>query len=368
MLSRVSSQCMKLSSLFALVVACSTVVLACICAGFTATVASGEHPDSTSMGGFVVPKGWKPPVYNFADNPLTAKTIALGRMLFHDPILSRDSTVSCASCHQPRTAFAHVDHDLSHGIGDAIGTRNAPVLVNLAWKGTFHWDGAVNHLEMQPLAPITHPQEMGETLENVLQKLRSTERFRVAFAEAFAEVLGKQDRHITTERMLKALAQFQLTFVSANAKYDRVMRGEHGWVFNEFEQRGYTLYKAHCSSCHTEPLFTNGGFENNGIALDTTLRDTGRMIVTKRVEDSLKFSVPTLRNVEVSYPYMHDGRFQNLAMVLFHYSQGIQHSPTLSPALQRGISLTEDDKRCLIAFLRTLTDEEFLKNSAFQPR
>jgi cytochrome c peroxidase len=344
-----------------MVLVCAMTLIVCLCAGFT----PGEGV------GFIAPKGWKPPVYSFASNPLTKKNIELGRMLFHDPILSRDSMVSCASCHQPRTAFAHTDHDVSHGIGDAIGTRNAPALMNLAWQPVFHWDGAIHHLEVQPLAPMTHPQEMGETLDHVLAKLNATQRFKTAFAEAFSEDKSAQSsaQHtITTEQVLKVLAQFQVTLVSANAKYDRVMRAESGWAFNEFEQQGYRLYTTHCSSCHTEPLFTNHTFQNNGLPIDTMFRDIGRMAVTQRREDSLTFKVPTLRNVEVTYPYMHDGRFQSLAMVLFHYTNGIHLSPTLAPALRDGIRLSEEEKRCIIAFLKTLTDEEFLEHPAFQAR
>ena len=156
-----------------------------------------------------------------------------------------------------------------------------------------------------------------------------------------------------------------LTFVSADAKYDRVMRGET--TFNEWETRGYALFRTNCASCHREPLFTNGEFENNGLPVDTTLNDEGRMKLTHKESDRGKFKVPTLRNVEVTYPYMHDGRFKNLQMVLFHYTNGMVQSAALSPQLRRPIVLTEEDKRDLIAFLKTLTDDSFLHNPDFQP-
>jgi cytochrome c peroxidase len=311
---------------------------------------------------FAVPKGWPQPAYTFAKNPLSPAKVELGRKLFYDPIFSRDSTVSCASCHLSFTAFTHIDHELSHGIDNRIGTRNAPTLINLAWGKAFMWDGAVNHLDMQPLDPITDADEMDETIEHVVQKLQTTKLYPTLFREAFG------DSTITGEHTLKALAQFMLTFVSANAKYDKIMRGEAGVAFTEYEQRGYKLFQAHCASCHSEPLFTNNGFANNGLPPDPTLRDAGRARVTTRSEDSLTFKVPTLRNVEVSYPYMHDGRFSSLQMVLFHYTEGIHHSSTLAPALQKKIVLSEDDKRSLIAFLHTLTDEEFLHNPRFQYR
>jgi cytochrome c peroxidase len=308
---------------------------------------------------FQVPKGWPQPAYDFKANPLTKEKVALGRALFHDPILSRDNTISCSSCHLPNTAFTHVDHDLSHGIDGRIGTRNSPALINLAWGKSFMWDGAVNHIEVQALAPIENHLEMDETIANVAKKLQAKPAYTAMFKQAYGDSL------VTGERTLKAMAQFMLTLVSADSKYDKVQRGEA--TFNEWEAKGYTLFRANCASCHKEPLFTNEAFENNGLAVDTTLSDYGRYKITLRATDSLKFKVPTLRNVEVSYPYMHDGRFKNLQMVLFHYTNGIQRSATLANQLKNGITLGEDDKRCLIAFLKTLTDEAFLHNPSFQP-
>ena len=307
---------------------------------------------------FSVPQGWSKPTYNFEKNPLTAEKIELGRRLFYEPLLSKDNRVSCASCHQSHLAFAHIDHELSHGIGDKIGIRNAPALMNLAWSKSFMWDGAIHHLDMQSLAPITHPDEMGETLGNVVNKLQKTSKYPVFFKNAYGDTL------ITGERLLKSVAQFMLTLVSANAKYDKVVRKEA--TFNPYETAGFEVFKTHCNSCHTAPLFTNYAFENNGLTPDSTLNDFGRMRITRQKSDSLKFKVPTLRNVEVSYPYMHDGRIKNLQMVLFHYTEGIHRSPTLSKQFNEKINLTETDKNNLIAFLKTLTDEDFLHNPKFQ--
>jgi cytochrome c peroxidase len=327
-----------------------TIIVVFMVAAFT----SGDH------GLFIIPQGWQKPTYNFKKNPLTNAKIELGRALFYDPRLSKDNTISCASCHLARTAFTHVDHDLSHGIQGRIGTRNSPALMNLAWQKHFMWDGAVNHLDVQSLAPITHPKEMDESFPNVLAKLQKTNHYPTLFQRAFG------DSMITGEHTLKAIAQFMLTLVSADSKYDKIQRGEKGIAFNQYELRGYELFKIHCASCHTEPLFTNNSFENNGLAMDSTLMDKGRMSVTKRPEDAFKFKVPTLRNVEVSYPYMHDGRFPNLPMVLFHYTESVQQSPTLSNALKKKLILSPDDKRDLIAFMKALTDENFLHNPKFQ--
>lgn len=304
------------------------------------------------------PDNWPEPVYNFRKNPLDSATVQLGRSLFYDPILSSDSTISCASCHSPYNAFTHVDHALSHGIKDRIGTRNSPVLINLAWNKSFMWDGAVNHLDVQALAPIENHAEMDEKLPHVLEKLGRLKKYQVLFKNAYGT-----DK-ITGERFLKAISQFMLTLVSSNSRYDKVIRGETS--FTNAEQKGYDLFKNHCASCHTEPLFTNQDFENNGLEPDTLLRDTGRMKITGKPADSLKFKVPTLRNIERSAPYMHDGRYKSLQMVLFHYSSNIHQSKTLAPQLGTGINLSEEDKKNLIAFLKTLTDNEFLNNKQFQ--
>ncbi len=292
------------------------------------------------------PTNWPKPRYDFSKNPLTKQGIELGRRLFYDPILSRDSTVSCSNCHLSFTAFTHVDHALSHGIEDRIGTRNSPALMNLAWANNFMWDGAVNHLDFQALAPIAHPAEMDNSIDKVVQRIRTKPAYKARFFEAFG------DSTVTGERLLKAMAQFELTLISANSKYDRVISGQE--IFTEQEQKGYQVFQNNCASCHTEPLFTNFGFERNGLPLDTVLNDFGRMKITKQPCDSLKFKVPTLRNIEFSYPYMHDGRFKKLRDVVNHYAQ--------TTALDRKIELLPNEKVDLIAFLLTLTDRTFLFN------
>lgn len=306
---------------------------------------------------FVVPKNFPQPVYDFSGNPLTKEGIELGRKLFYDGILSKDGNFPCASCHQQFAAFATFDHDLSHGFNNAFTTRNAQSLSNLAWQSTFHHDGGVRNLETQPLAPITAPNEMAETVENVVAKLKASGLYQQAFRDAFG------DAEINSQKMLKALAQFIVTLVSANSKYDKVARGEAR--FSTAEQNGYTLFSAKCASCHKEPLFTDGSFRNNGIGLNPFLKDGGRSRITGSAADSLKFKVPSLRNVVLSYPYMHDGRFSSLQQCLEHYRSGIQQAPSLDPSLQFGLGLSNTDIVNLTAFLKTLTDSTFVNDPRF---
>lgn len=308
---------------------------------------------------FSPPDYFPEPTYNFDKNPLSKEKITLGSALFYDPILSKDLTISCASCHSPYNAFAHTDHDLSHGIKDQIGSRNAPALFNLAWQKSFMWDGAINHLDMQALAPISHPEEMGESIANVVQKLAKSPIYPKLFRAAYG------DSSITGARTLKALSQFQLTLVSASSKYDQVQEQKDS--FSLQEQAGYALFLQNCNSCHTEPLFSSYEFANNGLPVDTTLNDYGRIKISQKAKDSLLFKIPSLRNLSFSYPYMHDGRFKKLNEVLEHYTKGIKQSPTLAKVLKKPIALTAREKVDLIAFLLTLDDRKFVfdRNNKF---
>jgi cytochrome c peroxidase len=330
-----------------------------ICANILFSSFSADNTEARSANDtipFIVPKGWPKPVYDFAKNPVTKRGFDLGRSLFFDPLLSKDSTISCASCHLQYTNFTHVDHALSHGILGKKGTRNTLSIINVAWSKSFMWDGGINNIEVQPLAPIESSVEMDSDLESIVLKLNRSKKYQEKFRQAFGS------NKATGQFVLKALAQYMVSIKSCNSKYDKVMRKEKGFAFNEFEAKGLVLFRKHCGFCHTEPLFTNNSFENNGLRPDSVLRDGGRAKITREQTDSLKFKVPSLRNIEVSFPYMHDGRLRNLQMVLFHYSTDIMSSPTLSPKLAKGITLTEQDKNNIIAFLKTLTDEEFLHN------
>ena len=308
--------------------------------------------------GLVYPDYFPKPSYDFSKNNLTPAKIALGRALFYDPILSQDSSISCASCHSPYNAFAHTDHDLSHGIRDQIGTRNAPALFNLAWQNQFMWDGAINHLDMQALAPISDTTEMGESIANVVQKLQRKALYPPLFYAAF------QDSLISGTRVLKALSQFQLSLVSATAKYDQVQAGTAD--FTDQEKNGYALFQKHCNSCHTEPLFSNYTFANNGLPVDTSLQDMGRWTITQESRDSLLFKIPSLRNLSFTYPYMHDGRFRKLRQVIQHYTQGIVSGKTIGEALSEPLAIGERDQVDLLAFLLTLDDKSFVFDAKHQ--
>lgn len=314
------------------------------------TGASGQPKPLTLR----VPAGFPTPQYDFAGNPLTEEGFALGRKLFYEGKLSKDGNFPCASCHQQSAAFAHIDHDLSHGFNNQFTTRNAPPLFNLAWMKEMHWDGGIKHIEVQPLAPLTAPNEMAEDVNAVLAKLKADTAYPKLFKAAFG------DETITSQRLLFALTQFMGSIVSADSKYDKVKRGEAS--FSVEEQAGYQLFQAKCASCHAEPLFTDFSYRNTGIPVKPALMDMGRMRITGLSQDSLKFKVPSLRNVIPSAPYGHDGRFATVKNVLDHYSDGVQNSATTDPLVKNRIPLSNVDKFYLTQFLYTLTDSVLLKD------
>jgi cytochrome c peroxidase len=286
-------------------------------------------------------KSWPEPI-QWKSKYASKAGFALGRALFYDPILSKDSTISCASCHLSYTAFAHVDHPTSHGIQDKIGKRNAPVLFNLAWRTNFHWDGGVLNLKGQAMNPITHPDEMGESLEGVLQKLRRN----VTYMKRFQKIY--QQQKLETWMLLDALQQFTIALISRDSFYDKVQKGKVD--FNVQQQQGLLLFEQHCNRCHQAPLFFTNAFENNGLEINKT--DYGRYGITGLENDKGRFRVPTLRNISHSFPYMHDGRFKNLKEVMQHYAKQFE--------------LSSNQQKDLIAFLKTLTDTAFLNNPQFQ--
>ena len=304
----------------------------------------------------IVPEGWPYPNYDFTGNPLTREGFILGRKLFYDPQLSRDNTISCGSCHQQFAAFSHLEHNVSHGIDNLLGTRNAPGLFNLNWQTSFMWDGGVNHLEVQPTAPITNPVEMDESIANVVTKIQNDPTYNELFQNAF----GTEE--VTSQLIFKAMAQFQGMLVSYNSKYDLYSRGIV--TLTGSEQNGLNLFMAKCNSCHTAPLFTNNQFMNNG--LDTVFADAGRATITFLAADSGTFKVPSLRNVNLTRQYMHDGRFETLNQVLDHYSSGVKNSSTLSPEVAGGIPMTTAEKADIIAFLKTLSDNSFINDARFK--
>jgi len=305
---------------------------------------------------FTNPLGFPAPVYDFKNNQVSPEGFVLGRKLFYDPILSKDSSVSCAFCHQRIAAFAHIDHTLSHGINSLIGNRNVPPLQNLIWQQSFMWDGGINHLEVQPLAPITNSKEMDESLAHVLTKLQHNKDYVDGFNAAFKDTL------ITSEKLLKALAQFTGMMISSNSRYDKYVKGQE--EFSAQELNGLQLFRSHCTNCHAEPLFTDNTFRNIGLKPDTALRDSGRIKITGLPADYMKFKVPSLRNVAMTYPYMHDGRFRTLQQVLAHYANG-KFFTGYDKSIEKNVGLTTQEQADIITFLKTLTDEEFLHDRRF---
>lgn len=308
---------------------------------------------------FKVPQGWPAPVYDFDKNPLTQQAVHLGRKLFYDGKLSKDGAFPCSGCHQQVAAFGTFDHDLSHGYGNSHTLRSSPPLQNLAWHKLFTWDGAATSIEEQCLKHISHPGEMGETVENVVNKLRADNNYPKLFKAAFG------DETINPDRLAKALTQFVLTLVSNNSKYDKVLR--HEASFNLAEQTGYDIFKAKCAGCHIEPLFTDLNFRNTGLSLDPYLKDFGRSRVTLNAADSLKFKVSSLRNAEKTHPYGHDGRFFDLDNILEHYRSGVVNGPTTDSLVKNKIPLSNYELGQLKAFIYTLTDTSFLNNKQLGP-
>lgn len=338
----------------------------------------------TSLNDFITP-------FNFGsygvpeDNPLTEEGVTLGRRLFYDVRLSENNTISCASCHQQSKAFTD-GLRFSVGIHNQETDKSSMSLVNLLWATPrAFWDGRAISLEDQALQPIINPKEMGmPTLEHLTVKLQATSDYPQLFERAFSSAT------ITSENIAKALASFQRTLVSQNSKYDQVLRGVA--KFNESELRGSRAFFTHpdatsgirgsnCGDCHRN-ILTDGfktefdGFSNNGLDEDHELED-GLFATTENPADKGKFKVPSLRNIALTAPYMHDGRFETLEEVLNHYNEHIKESITLDPLIREAsndprnpgdpisLGLTEQEKNDIIAFLHTLTDLEFITNEKY---
>jgi cytochrome c peroxidase len=288
--------------------------------------------------------------------------------LFHDTRLSINNSQSCASCHDQTRAFADTRR-FSLGAEGQTGSRNAMPLFNLAWSQAFFWDGRAPTLREQVLMPIQDHQEMNETLENVVTKLRKDEESVQAFTQAFGSP------EITPDRIALALEQFLLTLISQESRFDQAARKVA--ELTESEKRGLQLFVtefdpkrglrgADCFHCHSGTLFVSQTFANNGLEL--AAEDVGQMKVTQNEADRGKFKVPSLRNIALTAPYMHDGRFGTLEEVVEHYSRGVRRSAALDPNLAKhpeaGIQLTAEEKADLVAFLRSLSDESFVQSGA----
>ena len=322
-----------------------------------------EETTADVLLNFEVPSNFPEATYDISQNPPTEKGFELGKRLFYDGRLASDGVVSCGFCHIQDFAFTHHTHITSHGVDGRIGTRNAQPLNNLAFMTAFTWDGAANHLDTQPIIPITAEVEMNETVTNVLAKLQDDDRYPGMFSDAFGS------DGVTAERMFKALSQFMVMMVSGNSKYDKWERGE-AVTFTSNEEAGRLLFEAKCASCHAGTLQTDQSYRNNGLPIVEEFNDIGRERVTGLVEDNRKFRVPSLRNIEITFPYMHDGRLGTLEDVLDFYTDGLVDSETLDPIFRQeegslGLDITPLEKQQLIAFLKTLTDNDFLLDDRF---
>lgn len=339
-------------------------VLISLCAAIWACKKGGEILEEEDVFiGFVQPSNFPEPVYDFSRNPITKDGFELGRKLFYEPRLSRNNSIACGSCHIQSAAFTHHGHDVSHGIDDRLGTRNPMPVMNMAWQKEFFWDGGVYDLDFTPVNAIHSEVEMDETLTNVLVKLRARPEYPPLFKKAF----GTEE--ITDALFLKALSQFMLMASSSNSKYDQIMRKEGGATFTASENRGYLFFQKNCSSCHSEPLFTDLSYRNNGIRPNAS-DDQGRAIITGNPNDAYKFKVPSLRNLSFTAPYTHDGRYLTVNRMLDHYRRDVVDLPTLDPIFRqedgsRGIPMSEKEKADLLDFLKTLEDPTFLSNTLF---
>lgn len=316
---------------------------------------------------FTKPANFPDVSYDLSKNPLTQQGVDLGRQLFYDGSLSSNGLISCAFCHIQGAAFAHFDHALSHGVGDKNGPRNVPGLQNLAWRSSFFWDGGIKDLDLLPISPIENPVEMGEKMSNVLARVQKSNKYPALFKAAFGS------DSVTSEHFLKALSQFMLTLVSANTKYDHYVRKEAGGELTAQELNGLSLFKQNCAGCHATDFFTDQSFRNNGLPVNANVvpEDLGRYQVTLVETDKRKFRVPSLRNIDRTQYYMHDGRFATLEQVLNHYATGVTDNPALDPLLKQngklGLALSAQDQQDIIVFLRNaLSDPGYVNDPRFR--
>jgi len=317
-----------------------------------------DGADSSESSVMSVPKGF-PPIEFPSDNEYTPERWELGKKLFFDPALSLNQTVSCASCHQPHLAFSD-DKALSVGDLSAVGKSNSPSLTNVAWSPSFTRAGGSPTLEMQVLIPIQDHDEFNYNIVDLAERLSQIPEYQLAAQSCYNRDM---DPYVIT----RAIANFERSLISGNSRYDRF--AQFG-VFNALsasERNGMNLFfsdRTNCASCHGDFNFTLNEFENNG--LYEIYRDSGRMRLTGLESDRGRFKVPTLRNISVSGPYMHDGYLETLEEVVAHYNNGGSNHPNKSELI-RPLGLTEEERHDLESFLRTLTDYEFLSNPNLKP-
>lgn len=326
--------------------------------GMSACQLDRDEPAAQALNyQFGLPEGF-PPMPTPPDNAPNYDRVQLGKRLFYDPILSRDSSISCSSCHLQSAAFTD-GLQFSKGVADREGFRNAPSLSNLAWHPYFFYDGGVPTMELQVLAPIEAHFEMDNQLLTVIERLKRHAQYPTLFRQAYGREMP--DAYGLT----RAIAAFERTLVSGDAPWDRYMSGREPTAMDAAQQRGWALFQSdslHCASCHAGFDFTDYSFQN--IGLPVTTADSGRMRITLDEADRGKYKTPSLRNVALTAPYMHDGSITNLRAVIEHFASGGMHYGNQSP-LAQGFAISEQEKDDLIAFLNALTDRSFVQNPDF---
>ena len=288
--------------------------------------------------------GGLPAVIHPKDNPPTPAKIALGKQLYFDGRLSRDNTISCASCHDPEKGWSN-NEQFATGVGGKKGGRNSPTVINSAYSTLQFWDGRAKTLEEQALGPIQNPVEMNLTLAEAVEKLNKIDGYKSQFKEVFGT-------DVTADGIGKALAAFERTVLSGDAPFDRFVAGDAA-ALSESAQRGWKLFngKGHCSACHAGPNFTDNAFHNIGVGMDAKEPDTGRKAISKLGGDHGSFKTPTLREIGKTAPYMHDGSLKTLEEVVEHYAKGGMVNETLDEEIFP-LKLTPEDKKDLVTFMK----------------
>ena len=306
----------------------------------------------TNYQEFELPTHFPKPHYELS---IDAQKFELGKQLFFDPIFSKDSTISCASCHQQALAFAD-SRPFSLGVRNQVGKRNAPALQNLLWSNTFFWDGGVHNIDLIPLNPITNEKELDESMLNIVYKINRAKTYQSQVKTIF------QTDTISSHQILEALTHYQAAIISDQSLFDSYLRGEI--KLSDDEMQGYTIFQTKCGHCHEGPLQSNYSYRNNGV-FKSSDTDLGRYEISLIERDKGKFKIPSLRNIVLTAPYMHNSSLGSLEEVLNHYESGIQLSPSLDSSLRNKIQFQPGEKKKIIAFLKTLTDLEYTKNERY---
>lgn len=300
-------------------------------------------PASAKKSPFAAPLGL-PAIIEPKDNRLSVEKVELGKMLYFDPRLSEDHTVSCATCHDPAKGWSNGEK-VATGIGGQQGGRSAPTVINSGYFTFQFWDGRALHVEGQALGPIQNPIEMNMKLGDVVERIAGVPEYQKRFEAVFGE-------GVTEQNIAKAIGAFERTINSGNAPYDRWKAGDKA-ALSESAERGRALFfgKANCSACHSGPHFSDGAFHNIGVGMDDAEPDLGRFVVSKLEGDKGAFKTPTLREIARTGPYMHDGRFATLEEVVKHYDKGGTPNPYLDEEMFE-LNLSEQEQADLVTFMK----------------